>query len=135
MTVCIYVYAGQQQNLPARNFRNVNTGGLTTDVTKFVTDTVDGATLSLDKNDRQTFFFENSTVSTLSLPSKNDILAVFPVKQNGALSSFGGIYNHQAATDIVVTPPTGVSLVNGAATLAISFETVVALDSCTRMGI
>ena len=119
VTVCIYTYAGQQQNLSTRNFGNVVVNGLDTTVTELITDTTSGSTLTLKGDKQRTFFFESDPdVSdlTLTLPSRDDIINLMPVKTNGAFVDFGNIIN-QRTGDIIVTVPTGITNIGSGATI------------------
>ena len=109
VTVCIYVYAGQQQTLSTRNFGNVSVQGLYSDYTELVTDTTSGTTLVFKKNKQRTFYYDSSSsVTTLTLPSKSDILALFPKQANGVTVNFGKIIN-TSGNNIAITVPTGIT--------------------------
>ncbi len=128
VTVCIYTYAGQQQHLPARNFGNVTVHGIDTEVNDFVLNTT-VTTFDFSGSKQKFYFFDTDSGSvTITLPSKDDIVNLFPVKKNGAYVSFGSISKIGAGT-ITVTIPDGITDLGGdSGSKSLSDTDNVALD-------
>ncbi len=109
VTVAIYVYAGEQQDLEKRKFGNVHVQkNLQVDGTNRQnltwTKLDSPATVTLDLDPNKTTFYEiggSSSVTTVNLPAAGDLAKKFPKKVDGETINFGAVYTQLA--DGVVT--------------------------------
>jgi hypothetical protein len=106
ITVAVYVYGGEQQELGTRNFGNVDirkniTIGGTTRRDYDLVGITKNQTLSLDPNQPKLFGIGGSSdVTEIALPSAKNVVDMFPNPQNGDTFHFGSIYSQKAGVTL-----------------------------------